>query len=63
MSLVNTVDGLCLRDLALYFSHNFLRCANGKTPLGKQEREICIWPRSIPLRIYKCISCKLKVKK
>lgn len=33
MSLDNTVDGLCLRDLALYFSHNFLRCANGKTPL------------------------------
>jgi len=33
MSLDNIVDGLCLRDLALYFSHNFLRCANGKTPL------------------------------
>lgn len=42
MSLDKTVDGLCLRDFALYFSHNFLRCANGKTPLKERHLKILI---------------------
>lgn len=30
--------GLCLRDLARYFSQTFLRCANGNTPLIQHKK-------------------------